>query len=469
MNRTIKLAILASVPLILTGCATLPGDTGFADMRQGVQDRLGERVEWRRGGPDDAAVDERVRATLQQPLTVDAAVQVALLNNRALQAEYEELGVAQADLLQAGLLNNPTFGWARQVGGDLTKTTWGLEVDFLGILLTVPKRRIEDIRFQHAKLRVTQAVLRHAMETRKAWFEAVAAEQEAAFMAQVAELGALEAELGERQRKAGNLSRRDALRRQAFAAETEAALTRAREAAYQARERLARLMGLDQEADWRLPERLPGLPPTAPLLDGIEEWGLDQRLDLQMARKESEAMTAALELTRETRFVNVLGLGVETEKTTGERRLTGPRLSVELPLFDQGQARLARQAALHRQSIARLQAMTTEARSEIRAGARRVATAYMVARQQREVLVPLHHALVGESLLHYNGMLIGVHELLADARARIGAVQAEIAATREFWIALAELQMAVGGHLPVTPAPEDTTARPSQPHEEHTP
>ena len=477
MNRTIRLAALALIPIVLAGCASVPKDAGFADVQQGVAERLGEHVEWRRGNAEDAAVDTQVKAALQQPLTADAAVRVALLNNRRLQAEYEELGVAQADLVQAGLLRNPTFGWSRQEGGDITKTTWGVEFDFLGLLLRSPQKRLESMRFEHTKLRVSEAVLKHALETRKAWFEAAAAEQDAGFMAKVADLASAEGELAERQRKAGNLSRRDTLRQQAFAEEAAAQLARSRETAFIARERLNRLMGVwGEDAGWKLPVRLPELPAAPPAFDNIEAYGLKQRLDVRMAQKEAEALAAGLGLTRDTRFINVFDLGVETEKSTGERRITGPTLKLELPIFDQGQARVSRQEAVYRQSEARLYALAVDARSEMREAYQRTATAYATARHARDRLVPLRRQIVEESTLHYNGMLIGVYELLADAREQVAAVQNHIAATRDFWTALADLQLAVGGKLPMEIPPaaptlheEEKVKSNAHQHEGHTP
>lgn len=435
--------------LLLAGCASVPPDAGFSDVQGAVSGRLGERVEWRRGGAEDAAVDAQVKAALRQPLSSDAAVRVALLNNRNLQAEYEELGIAQADLVQAGLLRNPTFGWSRQEGGAIAKTTWGVEFDFMGLLLRSPQKKLENVRFEHVRLRVSQAVLKHASETRKAWVAAVAAAQDARFMANVAELATAEGELAERQRKAGNLSRRDALRQQVFAEETAAALARTRENAFIAREQLNRLMGVwGEDTGWTLSERLPEIPASSPQFDNIEAYGLNQRLDVRMAQKEAEALAAGLGLTRSTRFINVLDLGVETEKATGERRITGPTLRIELPVFDQGQARISKQEAQYRQSEARLYGMAIDARSEMREALQRTTTAYLTAQHARDRLVPLRRQIVEESTLHYNGMLIGVYELLADAREQVAAVQNHIGATRDFWLAMADLQLAVGGKLP---------------------
>ena len=477
MNRIIRPALPGLLLIILAGCASVPRETGFDDVQQTVANRLGGHVEWRRGGAEDAAIDVQVKTTLQEPLTVDAAVRVALLNNRRLQAEYEELGVAQADVVQAGLLKNPVFGWSRQEGGDIAKTTWGVEFDFLGLLLRSPQKRLENVRLEHTRLRVSQAVLKHALETRKAWFEAAAAEQAAGFMEKVADLASAEGELAERQRKAGNLSRRDTLRQQAFAEETAVQLARSRETAFVARERLTRLMGVwDEDAGWKLPARLPELPTAPPAIDNIEAYGLKQRLDVRMAQKEAETMAAGLGLTRNTRFINVFNLGVETEKTTGERRITGPTLRLELPIFDQGQARVSRQEAVYRQSEARLYALAVDARSEMREAYQRTATAYATARHARDRLMPLRRQIVEESTLHYNGMLIGVYELLADAREQVAAVQNHIAATRDFWTALADLQLAVGGKLPMEILPaahtqheEEKVNSNAHQHEGHTP
>ncbi len=451
-----KVVIHILIAATLAGCASLPPDAGFPGVQSDVADRLGQTVEWRRGDPADHDVDARIQQWLAAPISADSAVQVALLNNRTLQAEYEELGVAQADLVQAGLLKNPSFGWSRLEGGSLYKTTWGVELDFLGLLLAPSRKRIENLRYEHTRLRVTQTVLRHAMETRKAWMDAVAAAQGSEFLAQVAALTAAEAELGQRQYKAGNLGQRDALRQQAFAAETANALSTSRNNAFAMRERLARLMGIDTSR-LQLPSRLPDLPAELPAFGNLDEFGLHQRLDLRMAQKEAEAMAAALHLTRDTRFINVLDLGVETEKNSGERRITGPTLRLELPVFDQGQARVSRQEAQYRQSEARLYAMAVDARSEIRESLQRLQTALANARRQQDVLVPLRRRIVEQSTLHYNGMLIGVYELLADARDQVAAVQNHIAASRDFWVALADLQMAVGGRLPEPVLPASAT------------
>lgn len=471
-----KFLLLVLPTLLLAGCSSIPDKAaGFTGVDDALAQHLDQKVVWRSNSQQDAEADEKVEALLARPLDADAAVQIALLNNRNLQAEYEELGVAQADLVQAGLLRNPVLSLSRLEGGGLTKRTLGIELDFLSLLLAAPQQRLQSLQFEHAKLRVAHAVLRHAAETRKAWVEAMAAQQKLKFVEQVDTLVQAEAELGERQYSAGNLSRRDNLRQQAFSAESALSLAQAKTSAQTTRENLKRWMGLTSTQDhWQLAPRLADPPAALPTREDLLVTGQQQRLDLQMAQKEHEAFASALELTRGTRFVNVLDVGVERESNSGEPRMTGPTLALELPIFDQGQARVNKLESLLRQSEDRKTALSTEISTEISSAWLHAETARQGVQHTHDVLMPLRRQIQNQSALYYNGMLIGMNELLADARERINALLGFIDASREYWLAEAELQLAVGGRLPPEAggiSDEDHEAQqlaePAHQHKEH--
>lgn len=447
-----KFLLLVLPAFLLAGCSSIPDKaSGFAGVDAALAQRLEQKTIWRSNSQVDAEAENKVQALLAQPLDADAAVQIALLNHRNLQAEYEELGVAQADLVQAGLLRNPVLSLSRLEGGGLTKRTLGIELDFLSLLLAAPQQRLQSLQFEHTKLRVAQAVLRHAAETRKAWVEAMAAQQKLKFVEQVDTLIQSEAELGERQYSAGNLSRRDSLRQQAFRAESALALAQAKTSAQTTRENLKRWMGLGADQDsWQLVQRLADPLPALPSRENLLASGMQQRLDLQMAQKEQQAYASALKLTRGTRFINVLDVGAERESSSGEPRMTGPTLALELPIFDQGQSRVDKLESLLRQSEDRKAALSAEIGTEISSAWQRAETARLGVQHTHDVLMPLRRQIQNQSLLYYNGMLIGMYELLADARERINAMLGFIDASREYWLAEADLQLAVGGKLPVT-------------------
>jgi outer membrane protein TolC len=179
-----------------------------------------------------------------------------------------------------------------------------------------------------------------------------------------------------------------------------------------------------------------------------------QRIDLRIARLEVEALANRLGLTKTTRFINVLEFGPARvlEGERGESYKTGYEIAFELPLFDWGGARVARAEALYMQALERAAHAAVSARSEVREAYAAYRSRWDIARHHRDELVPISRRISEENLLRYNGMLIGVFELLADARAQIGSVVSAIGAQRDFWIARADLDMAVFGRPELAPA-----------------
>jgi outer membrane protein TolC len=241
-----------------------------------------------------------------------------------------------------------------------------------------------------------------------------------------------------------------------FHVEVTAQLARAEHAAQASRERLVRLMGLSGErAQIRLPERLPALPDQPEMPADIESAAIAQRLDVQIATMETEYTARTLGLTRATRFVNVLEAGYQNKSETGESRADGYEVELSLPLFDWGTARTRRAEAIYMRSLMRTADVAVQARSEVREHYSAYRTSFDVSRRYRDEIVPLRKRVSEEVLLRYNGMLVSVFELLADARAQIASINAAIDAQRDFWIADSELNFAMnGGSLgnPLMPA-----------------
>lgn len=444
-NKALRLAVLVLSTTALAGCATFSADGGFDAVNSLTRERTGQDVRFDKTGRT-ADADATVQALLAQPLTPDAAVQMALVNNRGLQARFAELGIAEADLVQAGRLRNPGVSFGRLRGGDNVEIDRSIMFDLAG-LLTLPMRTgIEQRRFEQAKLGAAAQAVQLAAETRRAYFQAVAAEQAASYMQQVQAAAEAGAELAQRMRRVGNWSKLDEAREQAFYADATAQAARARHQAIASREALTRLLGLHgDQTRFRLPDRLPDLPKTPAEVQSAEQRAMNQRLDVLMARRDAEATASALGLTQATRFVNVLDAGYANKSQTGEPRQNGYEVSLELPLFDWGSARTARAEATYWQAVHRTADTAVRARSEVREAYSAYRTAYDVAKHYRDEVVPLRKRISEEVMLRYNGMLSSVFELLADAREQIGSVNAAIEAQRDFWIAETELQAAMSG------------------------
>ncbi|HEX6155625.1 MAG TPA: TolC family protein, partial [Burkholderiales bacterium] len=433
----------------LAACATFSDDARFSAVEQAVKERAGADTKWTRTDDEANTVRGRVKELLAKPLGPTDAVQIALLNNPGLQASYAEVGIAEADLVQASRWRGPTFSFARLRRGDEIETERGVFFDVLG-LLTIPlSTRASESRLQATQNRAAAEGLRVALDTRKAWFQAVAAQEGAKYMAQVKESAEASAELARRMAEVGNFPKLTQAREQAFYAEATAQLARAQHNALAARERLARLMGLwGEDLAFQLPDRLPDLPQSPREGGDLEAQAIAQRLDVQGARGDAESLAKSLGLTKATRFINLLEVGVLDNRETGQPRQRGFEIEIGLPIFDLGGPRVARAERLYMQAVNRTVEAAIEARSEVREAYSAYRTAFELSKHYRDEIVPLRKRISEEVLLRYNGMLMSVFELLADSREQVAAVNGYIESLRDFWIAESDLQMALTGRSP---------------------
>ncbi len=444
-RRWQRFASLAALAL-LTGCAALDPDAGFQAVERIAQQRLGKDLQWARSPADQPALQARVDQLLSQSLTADAAVQIALLNNRGLQARLAELGIGDADRVQASRLQNPGISLARLRRGDEVELERGLHFGLASLIALPWQRELADKRFAQAQREVTMAMLLLAAESRKAYFQALAAEQTLGYRRQVLQAADASAELARRMQQVGNFSKLQQAREQAFYADAALGLLQAEQAVRSSRERLIRQLGLwGAQTGFKLPSRLPDLPASPINQPDIEREALTQRLDVMAAKQAAEQTAAQLGLTRRTRFINVLELGASDSRSNEAPTQRGWEISLELPLFDWGEARVVRAEALYMQRLHQAAEVAINARSQVREAYGAYRTAWDAAQHHRAELVPLRQLIAEQNLLRYNGMLIGVFELLADARLQIGSVINSIDALRDFWIAQADLDQAMVG------------------------
>ncbi|RZF27959.1 TolC family protein [Paraburkholderia sp. UYCP14C] len=444
-----RVTCIALATLFLAGCTTFSKDGGFNTVSTTASERLGKDAVYVKSDEDRDAVYKRTQELLSKPLGMDEAVQVALLNNRGLQASYGELGISEADLVQAGRLPNPGFTFSRTHWSDGISISRTFSMGVLGVLTLPVATHIESRRFEQTKLETSNAMLSVAADARKAYVSAVAAEQAALYAEQVKDSGEAGAELALRMRQAGNFSKLDYAREQAFYAESVAQLARARQQAVMAREKLTRTMGLwGSGTQFTLPERLPDLPKDRPELNNLESFAMQNRLDIQAAKLRTQSVATSLGLSKATRFINALDVGYLNNFETDKGHERGYEISVEIPILDWGSAKVARAEATYMQSANRLAQTAIDARSEVRESYSAYVTSYDVAKHYRDEVVPIRKAISDEMLLRYNGMLASVFELLADSRDQVAAVNGYIDALKDYWLAETDLQQSLGGKLP---------------------
>lgn len=462
MKRTVfaptRLVGAMAAVLALAGCASISPD----GLRGAVQSHTASRL------PDGAelpptdlqardAAQQRIDEWLRQPLDMDQSVRIALLNNPGLQARLAQLGVQDADRVQALTLPNPTLTLSRMVNSDEREIERQLSFGLVS-LITLPWRsRWQGMQMEQATLTAAQDVLRLAADTRRAWLRAVAARQQLAASERMHEAAEAGAELARRMARVGNFSRLQQARELSIQQDTAAQLARARLAATAEHEQLARLMGLwGRRIDFKLPDQLPAIPQAATQLragDDAEATALRERLDLRALRRDLDHLGERRGWARAGAIFGDIGLGYSrntaTDRATGHSDVTrGWEIDLPLPLFDWGGAASGRARAELQRSAAQLQQGAIQARAEARSSWMRYRTAWDLAHQQQAEVLPLRRFIQDETMLRYNGMFVSVWQLLAEARSSAQAVATATDAQRDFWLAETDLQLALTGTSP---------------------
>ena len=443
--------LMVSTALLLSGCASFSSDGGMGMVTATVSQDLGKEASAQRTPDDAAAARSTVTRLLARPLSAEAAVQVALLNNRGLQAAYNELAIAEARAVEGSLPPNPAISLSRIAGSVEVEVERKIVANVLA-LATLPMRsQIAADRFRQAQIIALSETLRIAAEARRAYYRAVAARELAGFLAQAQSGAETAAKFAARLGETGGMNKLDQAREQVFYADLTAQLATARQRAASEREAMIRTMGLwGDDLAFKMAAALPPLPSRPQALPDIETEAVRRHVDLKIGRLELDALAKSYGLTQATRFINVLdaGLSAKTtrEKATGEKiRDRGFDVELQIPIFDFGEVRVREAEAIYMLAVNRLTERAVNVRSEARDAYRSYRSAYDIAMHYQKEVLPLRKIISDETLLRYNGMLIDVFALLAEARQRIAATTAAIEAKRDFWLATTNLNTAVMG------------------------
>ncbi|HVU18354.1 MAG TPA: TolC family protein [Candidatus Didemnitutus sp.] len=463
-------SLLAACALLLAGCATNP-KAALPAVQEAVASRSGLAVDWRQTAEERAAADRAVSTLLEQELTPERAVEIAFINNRELRATFEDLGISQAELIAASRLTNPSFGAGVRWPSDRPRgpnVELSVAADLLdGILLPVRKKIAKEHLGQTVE-RVAHRALLLAGEVKAVAYTVQARQQLLTRLSAIVEVNDAAADLAQRQYDAGNINRLELANQQAMAQESHLEHMRTEAMLRTDREKLNRLLGLSSgQTGWKI-SPLPGLPETDALPADLEDLAVAQRLDVAAMKSQVTLAEQALSLKRKTRLLPAsVNLGIDTERDPDGARVTGPSLELALPIFDQGQAELARLGAELRRATAGYEGLLSDVRSQTREALETLLAARASADYYVKTLLPQRRLLLRETLLHYNAMQKSSYELLAAKERQIAIERESIEALRDYWIARTSLEMAVGGKLPVVVAAVDKPAEEPPPPEHH--
>lgn len=451
-SRLFGWPIVFGLIVAVSGCANLDTPTEVQSVSGLVQKSTGAELRWRLNEDDAQAIQAAVKTRLEKPLTADAAVQVALLANPQAQRSLDQLDIAVAERVQAGLLANPfvDFTYLKPRNEGRTGLEFGLGFELLGALTLPVRQRVAEAEYAVNKLAVAESLIALASKTRRAWHEAQAADMALSYWDEAREAAEAAGELAERLARAGNLPTLKQQRQKLFAAEYAMQAERAQVSAQMAREKLNRLMGLWGAAtSWEIAGALPDLPELPPDIADLEQRVLDASLKLQATRARLDAQAEKLGLARNTRFLPEIEAGYAWNREVGDGAWnSGPSLGLQLPIFDTGAARVQKLRAEFRQTERDWVADSIALRSEARTQAIKLASSLRAAQQAQNILGPLSQDITRESVLHFNAMQIGLFELLQDRRRQTETALMAIDATRDYWLARTDLDSLLSGVFP---------------------
>lgn len=460
------LPLVLSLVSVLPGCAAVAVDPqgGFPEVATIVKERTAQDVSWTPGATDDAATAETVKSLLDGGLDAEDAVKIALVNSRDLRAVYADLGVAQADLVQASLLHNPVLdaGVGLPVGGGGVDVALGVAMDVIDLLYTPMRKRVAAAALEETQLRVAAAILDLAWRAETAYRRYQADEQMLEMRRQIAESAAASFDFARRLREAGNITELDLASEQALAEEAKLDVRLAEVEVQTSREQLNSILGLwGEEAAWQLAaKRMPDPPEQALDVDAVEARAIEASLDLKADESRVVALGEQLGLDRASALFPEVLLGGRGDRDAPEWE-PGPSLLVPLPIFDQGQARIARARAELQRALDARYALAVRIRALARAARDRVQGYRERALYYRDVQLPVRARVVEQAQLEYNAMQISPIDVLRVKEQQIESAARYIDSLREYWLARADLTMILAGRVP----PSEALVQPTAPIE----
>lgn len=455
MNYGAGARATALVGLLVAGCAAPEGGGAhpaeLLESRGQTPPRLGPT------DPTDEAIRDAVEELRSRPLEAEDAVRIALLRNQRIQLSLESLGLARADLLEAGLLPNPVLSGELLFAEDDVDTR-SLEVelatDLLGLVFLPARRRLAVLALEERRLEVAHRIWNELHDVRVAYYEARAAGHGAEVLGLVAEARAASAEFARRLHEAGNIDELNLRRAEAGAERAQLEFDLQQAEAFAAREVLNRVLGVwGEETEYTLPAALE-LPPALDVPDGPERVAVEWRLDVAAADRAVRRLAARAELVDAVRWIPAAEIGASGDREAGGEWSVGPAWVLELPLLDTGRAEVLRSATALRSAHRELVARATEARSEVRAALAAAQAADRASVAYRERIVPLSARVVELTQLEYNYMLVGTFELLAAKEDQTRAYREYVDAVARQWITRVEFERTLGRR---TTAGEATT------------
>ena len=457
MKQKMNVFILSCFLGNLVSQTARAGDTDIARISKDVSSRIDQSV-----SRSDSKTAETLKELLENPLTVDSAVKIALLNNQSLQAVLESWSIAKADFNKTRLPEKPVFGVSvrfPEKNEPYNNTEFTIEQDFLSFVLFPLKSNLAGAELNRAELQITKEVLDLAFEVKSAFYEVQGDMTMLSMRQRVLEQAEASQELAKRQFEAGNINELDYTNEKSLYQDTKLEYLKAEAELTLKKENLNRLMGFGGDnLSWEIKEELQEIQASDPSYEELLSLGMAKRLDLLIARKNVEVLQHALSINQ----FGILGhpeVGVSTEKDVSGGRVTGPTVKTGVPIYDLGQTEVSRSGSQLKEVELKLKALENDIRSEIKQKRNRLFAVRTLVEEYRGSIIPVRQKINEETQKHYNYMLLGNYDLIRAKQNEILANKEYIESLKEYWIARSDLEKAVSSKFTLGKGTEKDTKK----------
>ncbi len=444
-----RLLIFSLATLTLSACVRFDLDQSLSEANSASAEFIQGELVLQQTDQQKQAASKRAEEILAQVLDQPAAIELALVNSPSLQQLLANHWANSSSVALSGGIPNPVFEFSRLTSDSELEIERLLSIGLLDLIRYPMLRERAKFGLEKNQLKLTSDITELVTQIRTAWVSAVVAKQQASYAEQVFSSAEASAELAIQMQAIGNFNAINRARQQAFYADAATGLAASRHNALAKREALVRLLGLNrlQARALKLPERLPDLPDEPIPVGTVSNAAIETRLDVAMAAAELKSATRqqGIELVASVTDIEIAGVRDSVWDDGDRETITGFELEVELPLFRNFNQIRNRLNASSLAAGNALEQVVRSANSHLSESYSAYRTSYDIAKHYRDEIVPLQQLVSEENVLNYNGMIIGVFELLEDSRKQIQTVQASIDATGQFWMADASLRASMTG------------------------
>lgn len=385
-------------------------------------------------------------------MSLDSAVRMGLSTNPDLLSALQELGVANATVVQARIISNPVLeGQYKFSDSSRYPNYWeaSLTQNIMDFIFRGARIDLAETQLEAARLRVMRVLFQQSTMIKTAYFRLQADQQEVMLSQTMRDAADAAAELALRQRRAGNLSQLDVVRQQAVQMEAQSQLFEAQGRLAMDRQTLLRLLGQPgASAELTFQSGMPPLPSDDPPLADLQRQALAHRQEIVAARLDQEAAKRGESLAGRFFGIDDVRLGISSSHEVEGVQITGPTLQFPLPIFNQNQGVRARYKAQGKVAALNEQVALLNADYEVAQAYQKLQTARNMVRTSQEQIIPLRHQALELAKQQFNNMFLGIYGLLTIYREELDSRKRLVEVLADYWSARAELEKAVGVDLP---------------------